>query len=337
MLSEVLNESNISSYSRGLIQTVRKKTIAQLSISILKSPDQITKMLNSDIIRTKENLKAFVQKLFRGKRVFIIWDDTIAGKPYAKRCDSINWVWNSASKIAVPGFQIVTCIITDGEHNIPVDCELFFSRKRFGQDKPTKSEIALAIAMYWDDVVDIERILADSHYSTKWMLVKLTEKRLPYCIKFTPNRIVTIGEKTGPLIKLLRLVKNSRVSRVAGMYAGIACFFYVVKYGETWLYYISSDPIDVDKIASVYKKRWKIEEFHRTIKQSLGFNDCQSLSTKKQHRHMFYVIEAYINVELERIRLGYKNVEAVIRLMRPQNQSPNLFDYGFRSWFAAHA
>lgn len=337
MLSEALNESSPSLYSQQLIQTNRKKTITGLSISSLKSPKKITTMLELSIFDFKEDLKSQVKKIFKDEQVFVIWDDTIAPKPYSKCNKDIGRVWDSSTKRAIPGFQVVTCIITNGKIKIPVDCELFFSKKRFGQDKPTKSEIAFAIAMYWKDIVNVERVLADSHYSTKWMLIKLAEKRLPYCMKFAPSRIVKIEGNVGPLKKLLRLTKNNRLKRVAGVYAEIPCFFYVVKYNNSWIYYISNDSIDINKVISTYKRRWKIEEFHRTIKQSLGFNDCQSPSTQKQHRHMFYVIEAYINVELLSIHHGFKNIEDFIKSIRSQNRPYDFQKRAFREEDSAHA
>jgi len=337
MLSEVLNESNLSTYSQLLIQTVRKKTGSELAITNLLSPDKVSRMLNSNVIRAKEKIKLHIQEIFKDKKVTIIWDDTIASKTYAKRHGDINRVWNTASSRVVSGFQIVTCIISDGVRNIPIDCEFFFSRKRFGKNQRTKSEIAYDIFMYWKDVINIERVLADAHYSTKWLLEKLSAQGVPFCMKIPANRIVKTEQNVGQLKKTLRIVKNNRTNSMPGFHVGLPCFFYVVKYSDTRLYYISNDLIAKDKVASVYKVRWKIEEFHRTVKQSLGFNDCQSRSAAKQHRHMFYVIESYIYAELLRIKLKLKNIEQVIHLIRRQNQHYYFSDNSFRSEVSACA
>lgn len=337
MLPETLSESNISTYSQLLIQTVRKKTGSELAITNLLSPDKISRMLNSNVVRAKEEVKSHIQEIFKDKKVTIIFDDTIAAKTYAKRHGDINRVWNTASSRVVSGFQIITCIISDGLRNIPIDCEFFFSRKRFGKDQRTKSEIAYDILMYWKDVINIERVLADAHYSTKWLLEKLSAEGVPFCMKIPANRIVKIEQNVGQLKKTLRIVKNNRTNSMAGFHAGLSCFFYVVKYRGTRLYYISSNSIAKDKVASVYKLRWKIEEFHRTVKQSLGFNDCQSRSAEKQHRHMFYVIEAYIYAELLRIKDGFKNIEQVIHSIRRQNQQYDISNNASRSEASACA
>lgn len=337
MLSEALNESNLSTYAQLLIQTVRKKTSSELAITNLLSPDKISRMLNSNVIRAKEKVRLHIQEIFKDAKVTIILDDTIASKTYAKRYGDINTVWNTTSSTVVSGFQIITCIISDGLRNIPIDCEFFFSRKRFGKNQRTKSEIAYDIFMYWKDVINIERVLADAHYSTKWLLENLSAQGVSFCMKIPANRIVKTEQNTGQLKKILRIVKNNRTNSMSGFNAGLSCFFYVVKYRSTRLYYISSDPIAKDKIASVYKLRWKIEEFHRTVKQSLGFNDCQSRSAVKQHRHMFYVIEAYIYTELLRIKLEFKNIEQVIHSIRRQNQHYCFPNNAFRTKVSACA
>lgn len=337
MLSEALNESNLSTYAKLLIQTVRKKTSSELAITNLLSPDKISRMLNSNVIRAKEKVRLHIQEIFKDAKVTIILDDTIASKTYAKRYGDINTVWNTTSSTVVSGFQIITCIISDGLRNIPIDCEFFFSRKRFGKNQRTKSEIAYDIFMYWKDVINIERVLADAHYSTKWLLENLSAQGVSFCMKIPANRIVKTEQNTGQLKKILRIVKNNRTNSMSGFNAGLSCFFYVVKYRSTRLYYISSDPIAKDKIASVYKLRWKIEEFHRTVKQSLGFNDCQSRSAVKQHRHMFYVIEAYIYTELLRIKLEFKNIEQVIHSIRRQNQHYCFPNNAFRTKVSACA
>ncbi len=130
MLSEALNESSPSFYSQQLIQTDLKKTITGLSISSLKSPKKITSMLELSVLDFKEDLRSQVKKIFKDEQVFVIWDDTISPKPYSKCNKDISRVWDSSTKKAMPGFQVVTCIITNGKIKIPVDCELFSFKNR---------------------------------------------------------------------------------------------------------------------------------------------------------------------------------------------------------------
>lgn len=321
IVPKLQKSANLSSYSAAILQTVGKKNCKNMGQETKKSHDIFYNHLNDDPQNAKLLSYKWVNKVFGKKHLDLIIDDTTIAKPYSKEIEGADYVWDSSSGKSIIGLSMITCLLTDGEKNLPIDCAPYISKKLSGHNAMTKSELALLVIRDWKDQINIKRVVADAHYSTKSFIKDLHDVGVDFLMKITATKNVKIGEKIGQLKELLKPQKNSKTGRVKGFFDGTPCYFYFVKYQEKVLYFISSRLIHRKHVASVYKTRWKIETFHRTAKQLLGLKDCQSRSYEKQIRHMFYVIEAYAYAELLRIKLKYQNVESVIHLMRSQNRN----------------
>jgi IS4 transposase len=64
------------------------------------------------------------------------------------------------------------------------------------------------------------------------------------------------------------------------------------------LYLACSDlSLSYDRIATNYKKRWGVEEFHKSIKSNTGFAKSPTKTIKTQQNHYVLSIAAYIKLE----------------------------------------
>jgi putative transposase len=52
------------------------------------------------------------------------------------------------------------------------------------------------------------------------------------------------------------------------------------------------------------KKAWKIEEYHRGIKQFCGIKRCQARRNNIQRAHILMAIRAFLKFEVHKIRTG---------------------------------
>ena len=73
-------------------------------------------------------------------------------------------------------------------------------------------------------------------------------------------------------------------------------------YSEGTLYLVCSDlQLDCGQIQTIYQKRWKVEEFHKSIKSNTGFAKSPTRVVRTQTNHFFASIYAF--VKLERLRI----------------------------------
>jgi transposase len=59
-----------------------------------------------------------------------------------------------------------------------------------------------------------------------------------------------------------------------------------------------------NKILEIYKRRWKIEEYHKSLKQNLKIEHSPTKVMTSQLNHIFLSVCGFI--KLKRLRLNYK-------------------------------
>lgn len=65
------------------------------------------------------------------------------------------------------------------------------------------------------------------------------------------------------------------------------------------LYLVSSDTmLDYTQITTIYKKRWKVEEYHKSIKSNACLAKSPTKTVKTQSNHFFMSIYSYFKLEL---------------------------------------
>ena len=65
------------------------------------------------------------------------------------------------------------------------------------------------------------------------------------------------------------------------------------------LYLVCSDlSLDYLRITSLYQKRWKIEEYHKSIKSISGSEKSPTPTVRTQNNHIFSTICAYVKLEM---------------------------------------
>jgi hypothetical protein len=81
---------------------------------------------------------------------------------------------------------------------------------------------------------------------------------------------------------------------------------------EGVVYLVSSDlTLDYDGLTTIYKKRWKVEEYHKSLKSNASLEASPTKTTRTQTNHVFSSIYAF--VKLERVKLATKMNHFAIR------------------------
>ena len=71
------------------------------------------------------------------------------------------------------------------------------------------------------------------------------------------------------------------------------------------LYLVTSDlTLDYTRLTTIYQERWKVEEYHRSLKQNASLAKSPTRTVITQTNHFFAALCAYI--KLERLRSGTK-------------------------------
>ena len=88
------------------------------------------------------------------------------------------------------------------------------------------------------------------------------------------------------------------------------------------LYLVTNDlELDGSQILEIYKKRWKIEEDHKSIKQNTSFEKSPAKVTKSQANHIFCSILAFCKLERLKLKTALNHFAIKYKLLVRANQA----------------
>ena len=72
--------------------------------------------------------------------------------------------------------------------------------------------------------------------------------------------------------------------------------------------------LSCNDIITIYKKRWKVEEFHKSLKQNASLEKSPTKTARTQSNHFFASMCAYVKLEILRCRKNLNHFALKARL-----------------------
>lgn len=283
------------------------------------SHDQITRFLSGKEYGKKE-LWRLVKSTIReieNEEGCIIVDDTIEEKAYTDENDIIAWHFDHTQGRTVKGINIVNCAYTNGLKTIPLSFEIIKKTEKFIDEKTgkekrrsdiTKNEIMTKMFdQTLQNQVKFRYVLADSWFGSNGNMKHIHQKKKYFIFPLKENRLIALSKKD-KLRGCFQPVSSIEIST----YQALECFLqglefpvklvkqiFTNKDGSTGVLYLVTNDLTLDysDITTIYKKRWKVEEFHKSIKSNTGLSKSPTQTVRTQSNHFFSSI--YANVKLE--------------------------------------
>ena len=307
------------------------------------SHDQITRFLNRNEYSSKdlwEYVKTDIRKHEQTGGVLII-DDAIEEKPYTDESEMISWHFSHAKGRCVKGVNILSGLIRYGEIALPVAYEAIMkdlhfcdikTKKEKRQSSTTKNEHFRKIVKQ----AIINQIMFDYVLADNWFGAKDNMEFIHYEIKkhfifgIKANRLIAFSEeerKKGQYHNLNSLNFKDGEKRTVwlkDMAFPVALVTKIFKNenGSTGILHIVTNDLDsdADRIYEVYQKRWRIEEYHKSIKQNASLEKSPTKVVRSQKNHIFASIIAYCKLEFLKIRTTLNHFALKYKLILKANQ-----------------
>src|SRR5271156_3108456 len=92
--------------------------------------------------------------------------------------------------------------------------------------------------------------------------------------------------------------------------------------GSTGVLYLVTNDLDsdADRIYEIYQKRWRIEEYHKSIKQNTSLEKSPTKVIRSQKNHIFASIIAYCKLEFLKIKTSLNHFALKYKLILKANQ-----------------
>ena len=317
-----INKNMLDLYSDYLISSFSYTTATGMSAMLDNniSHDKITRFLSEREYTSKDLwqlVKPTVRKIETDDGV-VIFDDTIEEKEYTDENDIIAWHYDHSKGRSVKGINILSGIYHSNNHSIPVNFEIVKKDEKYLDPETEKQKRKSSknkneyfremLLVCIKNVIKFKYALADIWFSSKENMQCIVDNNKHFIFAIKGNRLVATSKNDKfkgkfKSIDSLKLEENTTIEcYLKGLDFPVLLTKQVFtnKDGSTGiLYLVTSDTsIDAAKINAIYQKRWKVEEYHKSIKSNTGLAKSPTKTLITQNNHFFASIYAYFKLEL---------------------------------------
>jgi len=305
-------------YSQFLLGTQQKYSAVFLASLRDNNPahDTFTRWLSSTKLQPHiiwEYSRGLVEK----ERGFLIVDDTVLDKWYAneEKMGLVQRQYSGLHHRIVQGIGIVS-LLWNSERN-PEEAEhittdfRIYSPQADGKTKNQHCRDMLMLAQTRGFTP--KYVLMDAGYadvktfklirSYEWIFISGLEKNR--LVSLTPHEYTSVADiATGEGI----------VCHLKAF--GFVKVFKIVQKNQDIRYLVTNDvSISTTVIRDANDRRWRIEEYHRGVKQATGEELCQARNQRAQRNHILCSILAFLALEKWRLETGVSWYEAKIQIV----------------------
>lgn len=316
-----MKKANLDLYTDYLLSTFGAATATGLSAMVEGevSHDKITRLLSEQDFTSKDlwqQVKSTVRSVERNDGV-LIFDDTIQEKAWTDESELMCWHYDHCSGRNVKGVNLLNALYHSGEMSIPVAFELVKKPFQYSDLKTRrvkrKSEITKNEMMRKMIETCIRNdlkflfILMDSWFSSKDNFDFITSNDKHFIAALKNNRLIALSEEDRKNKRFVRVdeLNFPEQTAVQGWLKGYEKAVLLVrqvftnKDGSTGiLHLVCSDlTCDYDAITTTYKRRWKVEVFHKSLKSNASMAKSPTRTVRTQSNHIFMSICAAFKLE----------------------------------------
>jgi hypothetical protein len=316
---------NVQEYSVALISTSgSQKTPNSIANEIGVSQSTVSRFLSSEL-DINQNLIEEARQFYGNKKVDLIVDDTSVSRRHSRFVEGVSTIIDQTTKSFAKGYKIITAGLTDGRSFMPIIIDQLIPKElsegeHLSLIQVTKNLILKIIKLNFS----IQTYLFDGLFFSDEFVCFLNQLKLGFIMKAkTTTKFLFQGKFVQARnCPALRLNSNQSAKKTVASWNGNNFHFVAVhrtgKHGTMVIYLISNTPMKSKRYAKLYGYRWKIEKFHRTVKQSLGFGKCFSTKSEVYMNHIKAAGLAYCRLQKLMKKFKLKSAEEAIRYIQAQ-------------------
>ncbi len=258
------------------------------------SHDRINRLMRENKLTPQELRQLVRNELVLSENGYILFDDTVLDKSHSFAIELVRRQWSGNVKKVIKGIGIVTCVYV----NPDIGKFWIIDYRIFDPDRDGRSKLDHLLEM-WRTILHVEQIpfrtvLMDSWYATMKVMKAIEKAKKVYYCPLKSNRQVTQnpdddynrvdalnwseGEnEIGKMVHLKKFPKGHQVK-----------LFRIELSTQRTEYVVTNDHSQDSANATRRESaiRWKIEQFHREVKQVTGLQSCQCRSQRAQRNHI---------------------------------------------------
>lgn len=328
-------------YSDYLLSSLSYTTATGLSrlVNGALSHDQVSRFLAGEVQTSAkwwQLVKPLVREIEHDAGV-LIFDDSIEEKPYTDENAIVCWHFDHSKERNVKGINFLSALYYTGDVSLPVAVQLIAKTEAYTDAKSGKAKRRSPKSKneYYREMVRacvrnrlrFRYVLNDSWYASvdNMKLVK-TELQRDFVMALKSNRKVawSLDDKAAGRFQPLNTLipPDGTVCELYLEGVEFPLLFAKQRFtnedGSTGtLYLVSSDlTLTYRTLTTIYQKRWKVEEYHRSLKQNASLAKSPTKTVVTQTNHFFAALYAYVKLEMLKVstKLNHYAIKAKLYL-----------------------
>ena len=324
-----MDKSLLDLYTDYLISSFGQTTATGLSqlLDGQISHDAVTRFLASKP-KTSADLWRVVKPLVRqveSDDAVLVLDDSIEEKPYTDENDLICWHWDHSQDRSVKGINFLTALYCTSQLALPVafdlvtKTELYIDAKTGKQKRRSQltknARFRMLLLACLHNKLRFSYVLNDVWYasSDNMMFIKHTLKK-HFVMPLKQNRKVamTLEQKQNGQYQAVNQLDLPESSARKVWLEEVDFPLLLVKQrftnedgsvGERYLV-TSDETLDYDRMTDLYKRRWSVEVYHKSLKQNASLEKSPTRTETTQRNHLYGSLCAYIKLESLKLQTG---------------------------------
>jgi hypothetical protein len=304
------------------------------------SHDKITRFLFESYLDSKDlwrHAKPLIRKTESDDGVLIV-DDCIAEKEHTDENAMICWHWDHSKQRYVKGVNFLSVLYHAQDLSVPIGVTLIekteaVTNPKTGKtkfvSKQTKNDHARAMLKIAHKQVKYRYVLADQWFASADNFNFIaTELGKSFVMALECSRTVALSadERANGKFQRIDAVTQLQNNTYLVVYLRSTDFPVLVckqvftnKDGsEGVLYLVSNDTtLSVTDITALYHKRWKVEAYHKSLKQNTSLCKSPTKTIGTQANHFYASMLAFIKLEKlkRKTHLGHFRLKAQLYLV----------------------
>jgi hypothetical protein len=315
-------------YSDYLISSFGKVTATGLS-ELLEgelSHDQITNRLRQctgTSVELWQLVKPTIRK-YESEEGVLIFDDTLEPKPYSDENPIVGWYFDHSHNRNTKGINILNCIYHNQDISLPVAYEIVHKSKevtdpktgkvKFVSEESKNEMMRKMLHVCCQNRLKFRYVLTDSWFSSKENMQYIKQRvKKDFIMAVQGNRlaICAADKSQGHFVNIESIELNPDSCckvflKGLDFPVSITKQVFRNKNQSTGILYLACSNLNLNApdINTIYQKRWKVEEFHKSLKSNLALAKSPTGIAHTQKNHIFACFFAF--VKLERLHLKTK-------------------------------
>ena len=227
---------------------------------------------------------------------YLLFDDTVLDKNYSREIELARRQYSGNAKAIITGIGVVNCVYV----NPDTGRFWIIDYRVYALDFDGKTKLDHAQDMY-DNALYIKRlsfksVLMDTWYATSAFMSHIHKSGKYFYCPIKGNRKIASSDNSdiiGVQVKDLILTEEEKKSgyncRLCGMDKKIRVKLFLVAHSTMRNEILVSNDLSLSSVEDIQKvsaHRWKIEQFHRELKQNTAIEKCQCRKHRAQRTHI---------------------------------------------------